>query len=268
MISDREKYLFDVNGYLVIRNALSAKQVAGINDIIDRHGYDGRDRTRYGFYKTHLESHAELRELIDLPRIVAYLKAFMGVEENVPHFFAMHRRSLVRLDHIYFVFSEAGRGHELHLGNIPYVPPCSYNVRDRTIFCGLVGVAYVLNDVPPTQGGFACIPGSHKANFSCPREFVELKDLSHLVSPTVSPGDAIIFAEAVTHGALPWTAAHTRRVLFYKYSPAYMTWSQPYWSTAVLEKCTPAQRAMLEPPYVWDHPDFYEEDRMTKSPVE
>ena len=35
MVTDRERYFFDLNGYLVLRGALSAGEVAEINTAID-----------------------------------------------------------------------------------------------------------------------------------------------------------------------------------------------------------------------------------------
>jgi hypothetical protein len=38
-------------------------------------------------------------------------------------------------------------------------------------------------------------------------------------------GDAIIFSETCTHGTLPWTAAHQRRAILYKYSPGHLAYA-------------------------------------------
>ena len=44
--------------------------------------------------------------------------------------------------------------------------------------------------------------------------------------PVCSAGDVIIFTEALTHGAVPWTVeASSRRTLFYKFSPLGISWS-------------------------------------------
>jgi hypothetical protein len=48
------------------------------------------------------------------------------------------------------------------------------------MYNGLTAVAYNLTDVNPGEGGFGCIPGSHKSK----------------------AGTAIIFTEALTHGTL------------------------------------------------------------------
>ena len=43
-MTDDERYLFDINGYLVVRHALSAEDVALANAAIDRHAGEIRER--------------------------------------------------------------------------------------------------------------------------------------------------------------------------------------------------------------------------------
>jgi hypothetical protein len=250
LISATEQYLFDLHGFIVVRGALQDQEVARINTLIDDHGLDRpTKRTRFGRYAGFMEQDQAFRSLIDHPPIMPYLDAWVRSGIGSWH---------VRLDHVYFIFSEPGDpGEYLHLGGAPYIPSCSYHVRYGDVFSGLTVVSYVLNEVPAGQGGFACIPGSHKANYACPSQIAERMDKSCIVAPSVKPGDAIIFTEALTHGSLPWTASHMRRVLFYKYSPSFMTWMLPRWSQALLEQCSPAQRKILEPPHVSDEPDFF-----------
>ena len=44
-MNDTEKYLFDLNGYLVVENALTAEEVAACNEAIDRNPDRHRERT-------------------------------------------------------------------------------------------------------------------------------------------------------------------------------------------------------------------------------
>ena len=37
MVNDQERYLFDLNGYLVVPDALSREQVARLNGVLDEH---------------------------------------------------------------------------------------------------------------------------------------------------------------------------------------------------------------------------------------
>ena len=101
----------------------------------------------------------------------------------------------------------------------------------------------------PGDGGFACVPGSHKSNLPFPDEWKDLTDEHDTVKRVTGPaGTAIIFTEALTHGPLPWTADHERRTIFYKYSPNPLAWWGEYPTPEGLEGLTERQRAILEGP--------------------
>jgi ectoine hydroxylase-related dioxygenase (phytanoyl-CoA dioxygenase family) len=237
--SDKERYRFDLNGYLVVPQALDPAQVAQLNELVDRYDLQSQGQVGGSF----LELDVAFRDLIANPRVTPYLDEWVGAG--------------ARLDHVYFIFSDAGYpAAQMHLGATPYVPQCSYHVRNGRIFSALTVVSYVLADTPRGQG-FACIPGSHKSDFPCPSDVAEHVDQSFLEVPAVQPGDAVVFTEALTHGSTAWTAPTQRRALFYKYSPGYMTWMHPRWSEALLDACKPEQREYLEPPYVADQSAFF-----------
>ena len=44
-MNEDEKYLFDINGYIVVRDALSKEDIALCNEAIDRHSDQIRERT-------------------------------------------------------------------------------------------------------------------------------------------------------------------------------------------------------------------------------
>jgi ectoine hydroxylase-related dioxygenase (phytanoyl-CoA dioxygenase family) len=114
---------------------------------------------------------------------------------------------------------------------------------------GLVVVAYNLRDVNPGDGGFGCVPGSHKSNLPYPAEWRDLEDfMPHMRKVTGPAGTAILFTEALTHGALPWTGAGERRTLFFKYSPFPLSWSATYYNADDYPELSEAQRAVLEAP--------------------
>jgi ectoine hydroxylase-related dioxygenase (phytanoyl-CoA dioxygenase family) len=103
--------------------------------------------------------------------------------------------------------------------------------------------------MPPGQGGFACIPGSHKANFSCPGDYATFAgNPGCVVEVPQRAGDVIIFTEALTPGAFPWTAAHQRRSVLFKYSPGHLAWAD--WSeppAGLLDLLTPRSGACSDP---------------------
>lgn len=69
------------------------------------------------------------------------------------------------------------------------------------------------------DGGFCIVPGSHKSNEPKPDGLITMEDnMGLVVQPEMNAGDVVFFAEAATHGTLPWNAAHDRRSLLYKYT--------------------------------------------------
>ncbi|MCV5655843.1 phytanoyl-CoA dioxygenase family protein, partial [Escherichia coli] len=89
--------------------------------------------------------------------------------------------------------------------------------KDGRIRSALTVVAYALRDVRPGEGGFGCIPGSHKSNYRTPPECMDLAQPHPCMTTVRAPaGSAILFTEALAHGTAPWRGAGERRTVFYK----------------------------------------------------
>ena len=238
-MTEQERYLFDLQGFLAVPHALDAEEVIELNAVMDEHIAQGTEpdmRThRFGRLLSWGKAY---RDLIDNPRIVPYLEELLG-----PKF---------RLDHDYADIIRHGKGPigtRLHGGATPFDPAQYYHFHKNRMFNGLTVVAYNIKDVNPGDGGFACVPGSHKSNFTFPDEWRELDSLHPCVHCATGPsGTAIIFTEALTHGTLPWHGKDERRTIFYKYSPHPLSWSARYYSEDDYEGMTERQRAILEPP--------------------
>jgi hypothetical protein len=215
----RQRYLFDLQGYLTIPNALSAEQLACLNAVLDQRiatDWDASSATkRFGNV---LRWDASYREHIANPAVVPVLQALLGDD--------------FRLDHCYLDVIRSGTspiGATLHGGATPFDPAQYYQVHGDRMHSGLTVVAFNLVDVYPGDGGFACVPGSHKANFTFPSEWRDLTDPHPCVERVTGPaGTAIIFTEALTHGPLPWLGDHERRTLFLKYCPRPLAYSGAY----------------------------------------
>jgi hypothetical protein len=252
MVTELEQYLFDLNGYLVVPGVLDASEVERLNAVIDESGVENPDWIGIWFLRDEA-----FRSLIDHPRILPYLHEWTSWAD-------FEGEPQLRVDHIQLIVGPGGLAGHLHHGNTPYEPPTSYEVRQGKIFSTLTVVSFALSEVTPGQGGLALIPGSHKSNYPCPVDVTTLSDTPYVVSPAVKPGDAIIFTEAMTHGAFPWTATHERRAVMYKYSPGYMTWIHPRWPQELVDLCTPEQQKLLRPPYVADVPGFFDEEPIAR----
>ena len=159
-----------------------------------------------------------------------------------------------RLDHDYADLIRRGKGPigtKLHGGAVPFDPGQWYTFVEGVPRSGLVVVAYNLRDVGPADGGFGCVPGSHKANLPFPEAWKELEGdtPADLVRAVTGPaGTAIVFTEAMTHGTLPWRGAGERRTLFFKYDPAPIAFSAATYDRDRWPDLTPRQRAILEGP--------------------
>ena len=91
---------------------------------------------------------------------------------------------------------------------------------------GLSVVAYNLADVGPMDGGFGCVPGSHKSNYQFPSDWREMEELNPIVQRVTGPaGTAIIFTEALTHSPTTWKSEKYDRVpVFNCYNTVNSKW--------------------------------------------
>ena len=271
-MNDREKYLFDVQGYLLVRNFLTSKEVERLNAAFDanrdKRGEDGnsnignsttlRGERKRGIFTGMLTWEppwcAPFRDLLAHPKAIPYLNTMLG-------------RGW-RLDHEPFLLC-GGAGAEgliLHGPGHTFDGAQYYAYKNGRMRCGMVVLQYQLADVNPGDGGFCCIPGSHKANYPCPREILEWEVEQDAVRPIpCKAGDLLIFNEATTHGTLPWRGQQERRSLLYRFSPKYLHFAGGYYRSEFPEwtaELTEAQRAVLEPPYIYHHP-LIEDDGTT-----
>ena len=197
-LSETERYLFDLNGYVIVRGVLGPGVLDALNasvsanSTLSNHGQDSDGyKCRYkGFFEWGGDhGHAHLwRSLIDHPRIFGKLRDLLG--GHGPH----------RLDHEYGMRMAAGcRGLPLHHGGTPYLPSCSYHcTRGGEIHNGMIVAAFALTDVDPGDGGFAVVPGSHKSNFRVPEglnSYARLREHGALAQPAVKAGDVCLFSE-------------------------------------------------------------------------
>ena len=244
-MNEKERYLFDLNGYLVIPNALSKRQVTSLNKILDTYieSECSEQMNTYRFdrgpsYKSLLNWGKEYSELIDNPTVMPYLTEVLGNE--------------FRLDHLYLDIIKSGKGPigtRLHGGPFPVKAHEFFRFADGKMYNGLSVIAYNLKNMSPKDGGFGCVPGSHKSNYHFPEDWKEMDTLTPIVEPVTGPaGTAVIFTEALTHGTLPWTGLDERRTLFFKYSPSSIAWAKDYLNPNDYQNLSDSQKNILEGP--------------------
>lgn len=243
-----DTFLFDLNGYCIVRNVLSPEEVAGANRAIDKRRHMMHERTEDtpalrnakrstpmygtgigrkdlgGVLEWELEDSNVYKSILAHPKLVPYYHLFLGKG--------------YRLDHIPYVIAQdkGAEGFHLHGGTVDcgsgqYSAHLAYTYSHDTIRCALLGVNVVLTNHHDGDGGFCIVPGSHKANFKMPPDMIHgLKYQKFIHQPETVAGDVILFSEGTVHGAFTWTADQQRRVCLYRFAPATCAYGRSYFT--------------------------------------
>jgi len=273
-MSAAERFLFDLNGFLIVRGVFSPDEVAAANAAIDRHEADACERVEAALRNTQAgtalagDGHtgrrdlggmlgwsggdaAPFRSLLAHPRLAPYLNELLG-----PGY---------RLDHQPLcILSRAGcDGFALHGGTVDatsgrYNPELAYHFAQGRSYVTLLAASLQLSDHNAGDGGFLVLPGSHKAQLPVPAALMNGDaHTEHLVQPITRAGDVVLFSEGTVHGAAPWTPVdRERRIALYRFAPATLAYGRSYaadaapaWPAAFTAGMTDAQRAVLLPPF-------------------
>ncbi len=242
-LTDEDKFLFDLRGFLVVKNVLSAEECAELIRLADeawpRQPGDGPFRRLDG-----ISSWGQpFVDLMDHDKVLPYLVELVG--------------SRLRIDHDYCIFMRKRAGsNALHGGPWRYESDHWYRYHDGVMRNGLTVATWNLTDAASGAGGFVCVPGSHKTNFlpHMPRDVARFeRDVDWLAQPPLAAGDVLIFTEALIHGTAQWTAEHERRTLLYKYSPPHSTWAKTPYDPGGFPDATSRQLRLMAPPSVQGH---------------
>ena len=221
-MNEEQRYLFDAFGYFVIPDAVSQAQLEELRTTLQAPGEEADPGARL---EAPLHWSQAWRDLLE-PALSPLLEEVLGNHGRPADSFA--GLPIFRIDHInvHTHVAKGFKGGILHGGWKSTGGSQFFRYHDGQFYNGLVAVVFELFDTHPNEGGFCCIPGTHKANLPLPTQW---RDLSQGIHPSVQrvparPGDAIVFTEALTHGTLPWNAEAPRRTLFYKFSPHGTSW--------------------------------------------
>lgn len=254
-MNDREKFLFDLKGYLVLEDVLTPEEVLAANAAVDRHadlisdrepGLSGgaaplEGRTGRGEFRRNPLAFERpwcepFRRMLAHPRVIDVFNEVLG-----PGFRLDHGPGLIRM-------VRGTEGHQLH-GGMTFDPSQYHRFDHGRMQCGLCVAAWQLTDVKAGDGGFACVAGSHKSNYRPAPEVVRLEeDWGCVRQIEARAGSVVVFNEALVHGTLPWQPAdRERRSVLFKYSPGYLSWGPPHDECPMADP-TEAERALYDPP--------------------
>ena len=245
-----QQYLFDLQGYLVIEDALSPEKVAILNELLDRQeplttGKSPRFGSAAGGAPAcpgFLDWGQPFCDLLDHAAVMPVLRFRLG--------------DCFRLDRLYGIRMHQGDSSgQLHsdygasASTAGLTPGEYYAPRSNAIDSGFVVVAWSLSASGPQYGGFCCIPGSHKCNYKLPQVIAAAREEAPCaVIPPVPAGSAILFTEALTHATAAWRGPHERRSLLYKYCVSQMAWSSKRVQPPAKLELTPRQQILFSEP--------------------
>eukprot|EP00596_Hydrurales_sp_CCMP1899_P006217 CAMPEP_0119034758 /NCGR_PEP_ID=MMETSP1177-20130426/1772_1 /TAXON_ID=2985 /ORGANISM="Ochromonas sp, Strain CCMP1899" /LENGTH=222 /DNA_ID=CAMNT_0006992441 /DNA_START=167 /DNA_END=832 /DNA_ORIENTATION=- len=218
-ISEKDKYLFDLNGYIVIRNVLTEKEIASANAVIDKKQDLAQERIAAELRNTRKDTplsgdgkngRKDLGAILEWGEDSEIFRTMLAHPKVIPYFHEFIGKGY-RMDHLPFlVLSETGaEGFSLHGGTVDvssgeYNSYLAYSCVNRKISNQLLAMSVVLSDHNEGDGGFCVVRGSHKSNFPSYPDMIDGIDDDFLYQPVVKAGDVILFSEGTVHGAKAW----------------------------------------------------------------
>jgi len=222
-INERDFYFWDLNGYLVLRGVMDQDWLAEANAAVDH--FEGQivvGEVTSGKSKSLVGTgRPELKAVLQLP--APYCDPFrrMVAHPVIEHCLNWMGASGGRMGNPSVFASVKGTsGHAQHGNGEPVNPGRQYVYQNGRSYCEAITVTWQLRDVTEADGGFACVPGSHKANYIPPVGVQTCDDHMGLVKHIgMKAGDVLFFMDGATsHGTFAWKGDLSRRGVLVKYS--------------------------------------------------
>jgi ectoine hydroxylase-related dioxygenase (phytanoyl-CoA dioxygenase family) len=230
-MTEAQRFLFDLQGYLMIEDALSPAEVEALKETIyrlarekvpDTARWDARGEPRE-FLTVHrpIEKDPLFVQMVDHPAVLPILQQLVG--ENP-----------ILIDNDAELTPHHNNPKHWHRG----VGTHGYWVEDGRFFCTMVKCIWYLSDVRKGENCTRIIPGSHKSRIpvSYPNGN-RAADLPGQVEVEAKAGTVMIFAEACLHAGNINPSDKTRVNMYFNYGPS---WVQPW------EGYRPSERLVQE----------------------
>ena len=271
-------YLFDLQGYLVLKGAISKDDLVEMNGWVDDHweivenppllgnaqlGVNPGEEYWIGNVEVHsygpddgvnfqniVEGGAVFERLIDHPAWHPLAERYVNPVNGL----SIHENLLNVRGPGGFLYIHCG-------GHTPlfYLTFRQHNTGEWMV--GQINVLMALEDIGPGDGPTVLVPGSHKATEIHPRLELDGKGIvaAHhereaagtalaMKEIYLEAGDVVFFTDAITHGSAERTNPGYRRSVIFRYSPRYLRTRFNYQLSSELSaRLTPRRREILEP---------------------
>ncbi len=272
-----EDFLFDLNGYIIIKNAVPKTHLNELNDVVDdlspsedqeaeraelerlaaRSVGAEFDTERHGFGSPLLGDVMEyepFQRLIDHHSWINHLNRYIGGDKKLAFYGGS---CIVRWP---------GQGSRLHSGGDSRDQETQFRYHNNEFRCGMINMVLSLNHSGSGGGNTSVVPGSHKSNIRHPEydnpdprgprgwkrknptdgspggEGGYMDGVEGAVEIEMSAGDCLLFVDCLTHGSTKRRQAGARRAVLFRYAPKWMPkLNQMDW----MSRLTEAQRELI-----------------------
>ncbi|MCQ6561548.1 phytanoyl-CoA dioxygenase family protein [Paenibacillus mendelii] len=243
-LSDEQKFLFDLKGYLVIPGVFSEAETAAMREQVYKITHEPGNLAPHEKTVPGGASEVVLRN----PVVKGALNALIGPD--------------VRLDNQFVVWREKGMRDSQgpHQGGPERNPHFHYHVSDGQIYSALTRMVVELNPVGRRDGGTVFLPGSHKSNFRIPASVRTKRDDMYepLFDAYECPaGSLIFFSENTCHAGPVWNNPdHPRVAILFAFNHIGCRWHRHHnVAPEVIEGLAPEARWYFRDIWPWDNND-------------
>jgi hypothetical protein len=247
LLTDEERFLFDLKGYLLFPAVLSEAEMAPIREQADQLHADADSLPP----EARKLPGGATSALIDHPAVMRTLHTIIDDDTEK-----------LRCENCFLSWREINDGHRgwtPHAGGRSVNPNYSYQYHNGKIHSGMTRVVWELNPVEEGQGGTAFIPGSHKSNYRSFPDHFDDKDSGVWETYGCPAGSLLIFSEAVRHTSCDWLMDTPRKALFFCYNHINVRHHKPGFPDEILNALSSEHRRFFNDVY---HPQF---DRWEKN---
>ena len=263
MVSYREKYFFDLNGFLLLKGALSRQDVADINAGIDGllpitpgewkgyvHGHNFGDDDGLNLQQIY-EGGPAFEKLIDHPSWIEKVKFFVGGADTFDY-----NHGPLFIDENFVNIRGPGEAIGLHSGGHEGTKRTQFRFYNGQFHCGQINILMALTDIKTGDGATMVVPGSHKAHFPHPDaehhrmrgEVASVDGVEGAIEIQMDAGDVILFVDALCHGSAERINSGIRRIIVFRYGPSWGNFRHGYRvSDELAARLTPERLQIVRP---------------------
>jgi ectoine hydroxylase-related dioxygenase (phytanoyl-CoA dioxygenase family) len=227
MMTAEERFLFDLQGFFVVEDALPKGRLEAVLDSVVR--LTGEAPTEVTTVPMPIERDEELLGLAAYEPVLERIRELVGPHPKL-------------IDNDVMATPRTSFALGWHRG----VEPWGFTAESTGFFCLMAKVIYYLTDVGPGDGPTRVVPGSHKQRVPFPIPDDPVADLPGAVELHVRAGSALVFSEALLHAGSPNRSGKTRRLAIYNYGPSFVShWEGYQPSAALVERASGPLRQLL-----------------------